>query len=125
MSQADHVELNFRYRPKQGTNDAALVKFLNAHKPRNRKRMILTALRYMYAIDALTEFSEIDSVEDLSEVVENLKEIYGKSGFKKGFGLEINITGGYGEYSEDSYLEDGSADLTPEEKHDSRYDNHW
>ncbi len=91
MSQPDYVELNFRYRPKEHSNDAALVSYLNSHSAKEKRKMILKALRHMYLLDAVCFNSKIETVEDLSRVAQALKKTYGSNEFKKSFSLDISI----------------------------------
>jgi len=77
MSDKDFVELSFRFRPKRNTPDGLLVRYLLDCKPKHRRRMILTALRTFYMMAAYGSVSDVDNLDEASELLEALKKTYG------------------------------------------------
>src|SRR4028118_993763 len=77
MSDKDFGELSFRFRPKVHTPDGLLVRYLLSCKPKHRRRMILTALRTFYMMAAYGWMSDVDNLDEASELLEVLKKTYG------------------------------------------------
>ncbi len=78
MSDKDFVELSFRFRPKLHTPDGILVRYLLSHKPTQRRRMILTALRTFYLVAAYGFVGNVKNLDQASEFIQVLKKTYGE-----------------------------------------------
>lgn len=78
MSDKNFVELSFRFRPQVHTPDGVLVRYLLSKKPKQRRSMILNALRTFYLFSAYGYLGDFDNLEQASEFIQVLKKIYGE-----------------------------------------------
>ena len=116
MSDKDFVELSFRFRPKAHTPDGLLVRYLLSCKPKHRRRMILTALRTFYMMAAYGWVSDVDNLDEASELLEVLKKTYG--------GGKENIVNNSLSFSIDLRIEYmGASELQYIESDDGEYDS--
>ena len=116
MSDKDFVELSFRFRPKVHTPDGLLVRYLLSCKPKHRRRMILTALRTFYMMAAYGWVSDVDNLDEASELLEVLKKTYG--------GGKENIVNNSLSFSIDLRIEYmGASELQYIESDDGEYDS--
>lgn len=79
MSNSEKVDFNFRYRPVADSADGILFSYLQSLPPRERKFMIIKALRAFYFITAygLSDENNLDSPAKLVEFSNHVREIYG------------------------------------------------
>ena len=78
MSKTEKIDFNFRYRPVADSPDGILFGYLQSIPPRERKFMIIKALRAFYFISAYSNTVEINSPTRLVEFANNVQKIYGE-----------------------------------------------
>lgn len=79
MSKTEKIDFNFRYRPVADSPDGILFSYLQSIPPRERKFMIVKALRAFYLISAYgaSKNNSIDSPEELVKFANYVRKIYG------------------------------------------------
>ena len=78
MSKTEKIDFNFRYRPVADSADGILFSYLQSLPPRERKFMIIKALRAFYFVSAYGSTHNISSPDKLVELAHNVQKIYGK-----------------------------------------------
>ncbi|MEL7418545.1 MAG: hypothetical protein AAGK10_08210 [Cyanobacteria bacterium J06555_3] len=77
MNNSEKVDFNFRYRPTVDSADGILFTYLQGIPPKERKFMIVKALRAFYFISAYGASNDINSPDELLKFANQVREIYG------------------------------------------------